>query len=371
MKKILLPLIFILLNSSLLFAWIDTTGSTRPSTSGEWEIKDIQNDVHDRDAGAWKIQIASITAFLIDENGHIWVRTSSNSYTRLYYGGNVAKIDSDGRLQVETSTDSRVQIYYGTHSAIVRDGSTDDNLSSEKGLLVQSNAHAFNSNKWHRLLVESTNYHNLRVGIFTADRQLEVDDWDTDNQAEGRDGIIVYSYLSAWDEVNDDWDRARLDEMKNLKVFVGSNSIILSILNPVTSYIQNFPTDYPDSAAQSSLSNIETYTQGTRDRLKDVAITSGTVKKFQGQNSTGTVIVLSSVYHSTYTPQSGAVEIFVQSKSDNTDIIRYQTWLGNSVKTTGLQLGIGLMDIIDTWKNPIYLQAESGTPTVIIHEIDE
>lgn len=178
--------------------------------------------------------------FVVIIGSAFWTRTSTSSTVQIYYDGKIAKIDTDGRLQVETSTDSRVQIYYGTSSAVVRDGSSDDNLPSEKGLLVQSNLHAFDANKWHRLLVEATNYHNLRVALYENGRILSINDFDSDDQAEGRDGIVVYSNLFGWNTDDDKWDRLRVDEMKNLKVILGSNSvvgIITSILNPVTTYM--------------------------------------------------------------------------------------------------------------------------------------
>lgn len=53
-----------------------------------------------------------------------------------------------------------------------------------------------------------------------------------------------------------------------------------------TAYIKNFPTDYPDATAQSSLSSIETNTDNTYNQLKTSVTTSDV--RYSGKVSTGT-----------------------------------------------------------------------------------
>lgn len=250
MKRIFLILCILCIPVFLFGQWVDIGGSTWAAALADvrWEIKEIQNDVHDRATSSIKIMISSQTIFMIDELGHVWVRASTSSLTGIYQGGN---------------------------TAIVRAGDSDAVLPSVQGLQTQANMHVYNSNKWHRLIGQSTDYHNLRVTFYDRDRELSIDDHDTDDQAEGRNGIIVYSYLSGWDAVNDDWDRLRIDELYRL---------IISTNFPFS--IGNFPTDYPDTTAQSSLSSIDTNTDDIYNQLKTSVTTSDIL--YSGKVSTGT-----------------------------------------------------------------------------------
>jgi hypothetical protein len=67
MKKLFILLSLVLI-PSLLFAWTEPTGSTFTVTSGEsWEIKDIQNDVHDTTHSAWTVYDISTGPYRVDE----------------------------------------------------------------------------------------------------------------------------------------------------------------------------------------------------------------------------------------------------------------------------------------------------------------
>lgn len=296
--------------------WVDSSGSTWTPTASQvqWEIKDVFYNVHDRTVGALKITISSQTSFVIDELGRIWVRSSTSSLTGIYQGGN---------------------------TAIVRAGDTDELSPNTQGLQTQSNMHVYNSNKWHRLIGQSTDYHNLRVTIYDSDRPWEINDFDSDDQAEGRNGVIVYSYISGWDATNDNWDRLRIDELFRL---------IISTNNPF--FISNFPTDYPDATAQSSLSSIDTNTDNTYNQLKTSVTTS-----YKVDNS-------SYVYRDVYANGSLTVNfnvksIGVYSQGGDSTV----SWDGGDTINVWEGIPFGDVPIDETFDSPVTFTYTLSAPT--------
>jgi hypothetical protein len=194
----------------------------------------------------WKSDTGEWYRAQVDEMGNLWVITSSNSITqaRNYYwdAGEAAWVmglanPADHQI-VETDTDSVTSVYYNGNKAVVRDGSTDNNSPSEQGLLIQSNLHGYDSNSWNRLLIQSTNYHNLRTAIYNDDKVWEIEDWDSDDEASGNDGGPVYAKLKGWDGVNEDWDRVRLNPMKYLYVQTSTDSTVSIYYNGIKAVIQ-------------------------------------------------------------------------------------------------------------------------------------
>jgi len=277
--------------------WVDSGGSTWTPTASQvaLEIKVIQNDVHDRTNSSIRITISSQTIFLIDEMGHIWVRASTNSLTGIYYGNN---------------------------TAVVRAGDSDEISPTIQGLQTQANMHVYNSNKWHRLIGQSTDYHNLRVSIYDRDRIWEVNDFDSDDQAEGRDGVIVYSYISGWDGVSDNWDRLRCNPMKYLYVVTSTESWVRVIESSCV--VKNFPTDFPDATAQSSLSSIDTNTDNIYEQLKTSVTTSDIL--YSGKVSTGTA---GKIFASGNISLTGGVEFYMfYTEGGNATVTG--TWFGGT-----------------------------------------
>lgn len=148
-----------------------------------------------------------------------------------------------------------------------------------------------------------------------------------------------------------------------------TESQLESLKRETTAYITNFPTDYPDTTSQSSLSSIDTNLK--QCDTKDVVITSGVVKEFQVSNATGTVLSVGTGAVTTYTFPAGAVEIILEADKTNTDITRWRYW-NEEVKTAGNKLHPGDVWILNKWSGTtIYFQTEAGTQDIITQVLYE
>lgn len=64
MKRFLILFLILFVGTSYLFAWVDVTGSTIPTTSANFDVKDIQNDVYDQSLGAINIKSLGATTYI-------------------------------------------------------------------------------------------------------------------------------------------------------------------------------------------------------------------------------------------------------------------------------------------------------------------
>ncbi len=247
MKKFLLAFLFVLLSTSALFAWIDTTGSTASSTSGEWETKDIFNDVHNR--GISSLQVTITTSTQLDDF-YLLYSTTTKEFYLLFSTGTQKIIDNQDK-------------YYLTYST-----------TTGKAYVLQSTGTDKTNDLLNSMFVrDSTSTTKTYVLISTG----------TDTMVDGLDKIYLLISTSAAD--SDSW-------LNNLYILnsTGTDETIArldTLINGVTVFIRpnNFPTDYPDSAAQSSLSSIDTNTSNTYNQMKSSVIVVNI--DFTGKVSTG------------------------------------------------------------------------------------
>lgn len=140
MKRFIIAFLMVLIIPVISFAWTDTGGSTVAATGGEgWEMKDIQNDVHDIPHSAWSVYNISSGPYHTQNwiwNGNDWfkleaspsnydgqstssITIGSRSFLYGYNGSTWDRLRSNNNkmLVVETTTGSTISRVYEVREA--------------------------------------------------------------------------------------------------------------------------------------------------------------------------------------------------------------------------------------------------------------
>jgi hypothetical protein len=341
MKKFFIA-IFLLISLPLVaLSWIDTGGSTWATTTGDYDPKDIINMVFDKGPLAIRVVVDSGTITTILSIYETVDTSDTPTHTRL------------DKLYVLNST--------GTDSTLAQLINVVSQINEFK--TISSTGTDALLDKLFSILNTSDTSTHTKLDQFKTLSSTGTDALLTQviNILQGQYGLMRSTHGDTMEDKLD-WIIA------GLKAVVISSGT-LQTMTTGSVEVTNFPADYPDATAQSSLASID----GNLEHCdtNDVKITSGTIftKAFDAVNSTGTVLSVGSGSSTSYTPQSDVVEIFLTPHEDNTDEIRLR-FFDENVDTGGTPLPSSTM-IIDTWNKTIYFQSESGTQKVIINEIDE
>lgn len=78
---------------------------------------------------------------------------------------------------------------------------------------------AYDGTNWQNLLVQSADYKNLRVSVFSDNLRAQVHDGTVDGRSTANRGLITQTYLYGFN--GSSWDRLRCDGHKHLYVATG------------------------------------------------------------------------------------------------------------------------------------------------------
>ncbi len=415
MKKLLLIILCLCVLPVMLFAWTATSGSTSPTAADDWNVDDIWNDVHDETHKAITTYNVSTGAYhsrmwVWDSDFEDWreltisstnaddvnVTTGALSTKSFLYGYNGTgwdrlKSDVEHFLYVRTSTESIIRsITYPVTSYITN--SQFDELSMNATTYINTNQ--FNEitqnstyylnivqfeeitqnatsyvyiekNHLTELTANSTNY--INVNQFNELTRNSTFYLNVNQFLSLMEDTSVYAYiddaqLSALLEDSSTYayiDDTQYVELTQNSTFYLTESQLLNLLEDTTSYV------FIDDAQYVELTQNSTFYLNV-NQFADLRV----VRNWRGTNSTGTVLNVTNGATATYTPNSGVIEIWVDSIDDNTDTVRFR-FFDDDIVVAGTPIYAGTGKIIDNWNGTIHFRSETGTQKIIINEIYE
>ena len=403
MKKLFILLSLVLI-PSLSFAWTEPTGSTFTATAGEsWEIKDIENDVHDVTHSAWTVYNISTGAYhacLYVWNGSTWtyLETSTNNMDAVgvsspslntktflygYNGTGWDRLRSNNQkfLVVETASSSVILSITMPVTSFMTISQFDELTQHATGFLTvsqfneltQHSTQYLNLKQFDELTEHTTNFLNISqydelrghtTEYLTLSQFYELSQHSTEYMTLSQFNKFVDEFdelrghattyltvsqfekiiselgghatgfltLSQFDELTEHTtnfiylNSTQYDELrKNTTDYLNGGTIdqvktINSVLES-SCVIKNFPTDYPDGTAQSSLGNIDTNTSNTYNQLKTSVTVSD--KRYSNVNSSGTAGIITAATSGTITIAEKVVSYsFLYKSADGTNMIR-------------------------------------------------
>jgi len=130
-------------------------------------------------------------------------------------------------------------------------------LDNSSGTPASVGTYFWNGSIWTEALTEGSTNHNLRTGIWAGSSQAGVSLLSGAWTAVSNIGLLTLDYPYYYNISRARWERSNISNDGYLHVETSTNS---------HAQIDNFPSDYPDSTAASSLSAIDT----TLSRISEV-----------------------------------------------------------------------------------------------------
>lgn len=397
MKKILLILCILCFPVFCLGqgGWVDTGGSTWTTTASgvEKEIKDIQNDVLDRGIDSWQVTITSGLQFL-------FVLVSTNTEAELAEMVKLYVLTSSGTDTVITRLDT-IDTELIKHYVLISSGgdTTITRLDTINTELIKH--YVLSSSNTATIMAELIKeYVLMSSGADTTITRL-----DTINTELIKHYVLISSggdtTITRLDTLNTELIKHYVLSSSNTATVLaeliaeyvlmssGADTTITRLDTINTELIKHYVLI--SSGADTTITRLDTINtelikgyvlistgtdliNTTLDSIDGKITTCDTddvtAEKLRVDNSTGTVLSVGAGASVSYTPQSTVVELFIDSIDDNTDTVRMRFYDENVI-TAGSPIYVGTGKIIDTWKNPIYFQAESGTQLIIVNEVYE
>jgi len=364
MKKLFILLSLVLI-PSLLFAWTEPTGSTFTAVTGEMEIKDIVNDVYDKDESALSVIMSTDSLVLSLQEPVTSYITTSQFLELTKHATNFLTLSQMNELTKWSTYFMTISQYdeLRGHTTTYMTVSQFNKFVAEFDELREHATNYLNINQFDELTEHTTNFMNISqydelkghsTYYLTVSQYNQIITELEEIQAHTTNYITASQFDELRSHTTGYLTVSQLDELTKFSTSYLTVSQFNSIVNALaeisghstnyltisqfdelrkntTSWISN--SDFPDSTAQGSLSSIDT----AIEKIVQVIGSSLPVVNlpYMNMNSSGTAGIITGATSGTITIAEKVYNYcFLYKSSDTTHAVNIK----NSINRNGIYL---------------------------------